>query len=145
TQLFASAGVDAQSLFPRREGNLAATTEATFTPGSTAVGFRIDGNEWSDPTKNTQEQPGGGYGHHLRFFKLKNAKGQFVPDTYLLVMDFQGINYDYNDNTYVISNIRPESGAGAVQMASIPTSRQFSATRIASADELLAPSEDSLV
>jgi hypothetical protein len=72
-------------------------------------------------------------------------------------MDFQGINYDYNDNTYIITNIRPESGAGAVPMAAATAQRvsgaQFSGTKIADADlvdavnpdDLLAPSKDALV
>ena len=37
------------------------------------------------------------------------ATGVAIPDTYLLMMDYSGINYDYNDNTYLITNIRPET------------------------------------
>lgn len=131
TALFASAGVDAQTIFPRKDGNLSQLAAASFTPGSTAIGFRVDGNEWSDPKKNVQEQSGGGYGHHLRFFKLKNSKGQFVPDTYLLVMDFAGINYDYNDNTYIVTNIRPETvqaGSVAASVSSVQTTPTKPAT-----------------
>jgi hypothetical protein len=106
-KVFASAGVDAQSLYPRQDGNLNASAQGSFTPSNvTAFGFRID-NEWSDDTKNPQEQPGGGWGHHVRFYPLKNADGVVVPDTYLLTMDYNGINYDYNDNVYIISNIKP--------------------------------------
>ena len=151
TAIAASAGTDAQTFFPRRNGDLTKYAEGSFVPGSstTPFGFRIDGNEWSDPTKNVQEQAGGGYGHHLRFFRLKNTKGQFVPDTYLLVMDYAGINYDYNDNTYIISNIRPENAAAAQKVATT----QFSGARILdadapdneAADELLAKRSDELV
>ena len=142
TKLFASAGIDAQSIFPRKDGDLTQMAAANFTPGSGAFGFRVDGNEWSDDTKNMQEQPGGGFGHHLRFFPLKNSKGQFVGDTYLLVMDFAGINYDYNDNTYLITNIRPEN-APAAQMAG--QSAQFSGTQIMQADASSTPSADDLL
>ncbi|MEO6434450.1 MAG: hypothetical protein ABIP55_01650, partial [Tepidisphaeraceae bacterium] len=113
TDLFTAAGVDAQSYFPRKQGQLSSFAEASFTLSTgQAFGFRID-NEWSDPKKNVQEQPGGGYGHHVRFFPLKDTRGQVVPNTYLMVMDYQGINYDYNDNTYLISNVRPETPGGA--------------------------------
>jgi hypothetical protein len=47
----------------------------------------------------------------VRFFPLKNADGQIVADTYLMVMDYNGVNYDYNDNMFLITNIRPETGA----------------------------------
>jgi hypothetical protein len=131
--LFSSAGVDAQTIFPRQEGNLSALAAASFTPGSTAFGFRVD-NEWSDPKKNVQEQPGGGYGHHVRFFPLRNTKGDLVPDTYMMVMDYQGINYDYNDNTYIITNIRPE-----VASAPLPSSVVMSAPKVAASAKVDEP------
>ncbi|WP_034388775.1 NPCBM/NEW2 domain-containing protein [Deinococcus sp. YIM 77859] len=103
------AGVDGQTVLPRLNGsnNLAA---ATFTPTPT-FGFKVDG-EWSDPVLNQQSddlnngctQP---CGQHLRFFAVKDRNGQSIPDTYLLGMDYSGINYDYNDNVYLIRNIRP--------------------------------------
>ncbi len=105
--VFTSAATDAQTLYPRQSGNLSAQAGGMFTPsGVTTFGFRIDA-EWSDDTKNVQEKPGGGYGHHIRFYPLKDANGVVVPNTYLLVIDYGGINYDYNDNIYVISNIMP--------------------------------------
>jgi hypothetical protein len=30
-----------------------------------------------------------------------------MPNTYLLVMDYSGINYDYNDNIFLLTNLRP--------------------------------------
>jgi hypothetical protein len=58
-----------------------------------------------------------------------------------MVMDFQGINYDYNDNTFIISNIRPENASAAqkVQLA------QFSGARIMDADSGDPPSADELL
>jgi hypothetical protein len=108
TTIFTTAAVDAQSIHPRKEGtNVAAA--GTFTPGSGAFGFKID-NEWSDPTKNPPpaENPDD-EGHHVRFFVAKDAKGAIIPDSYFMVMDYAGVNYDYNDNVYLISNIRPEN------------------------------------
>jgi hypothetical protein len=106
TTLFTSAGVDAQTFFPR-ETDLKTPAGGNFTPGANATfGFRVD-NEWSDDTKNVQEHPGGGWGHHMRFFPLRDENGNLVPNTYLMVMDYNGINYDYNDNAYLITNIKP--------------------------------------
>jgi hypothetical protein len=147
TTLFTSAGEDAQTLFPQNSA-LTGPAQGTFTPGSTPFGFRVD-NEWSDPTRNVQEQPGGGYGHHLRFFPLRNTDGNLIPDTYLLIMDYEGINYDYNDNIYIISNVRPETPGGALPAGLGPVARGaslpvFSTTSVAKAiedadeDELLA-------
>ena len=92
------------ALFPRQEGS-SNPAAGTFTPHGN-FGFRVD-NEWSDDTKNVQEHPGGGWGHHMRFYPLRDAYGNLVPNTYLMVMDYNGINYDYNDNMYLISNIKP--------------------------------------
>jgi hypothetical protein len=34
-----------------------------------------------------------------------------MPDAYLVVMDYAGINYDYNDNVFLVENVRPEDAA----------------------------------
>jgi malectin (di-glucose binding ER protein) len=44
----------------------------------------------------------------MRFWTLKDRTGAVVPNTYLMSIDYNGINYDYNDNVYLISNIRPQ-------------------------------------
>ena len=80
---------------------------AEFGPTG-AFGWLID-TENSDDTKNPQEQAGGGYGHHLRFYVAKDRNGNVIPNTYLLTMDYSGINYDYNDNVYLVTNVRPEA------------------------------------
>jgi hypothetical protein len=106
TNIFTIDGLDAQTLYPRKSG-LTGPAVGDFTPSGT-FGFRVD-NEWSDDTKNPQEQPGGGFGHHVRFFMLRDSRGFFIPNTYLMTMDYNGVNYDYEDNIYVISNMRPEN------------------------------------
>lgn len=30
-----------------------------------------------------------------------------IPNAYIMAMDYAGINYDYNDNVYLITNIKP--------------------------------------
>ncbi|WP_229723777.1 malectin domain-containing carbohydrate-binding protein, partial [Deinococcus aerolatus] len=103
-------GVDAQSVLPRRDGSeeLAITT---FMPSAQTFGFKVD-SENSDPTLNNQTKDRSNgckdpCGQHVRFFKAKDPKGNVMPNTYLLIMDYAGINYDYNDNIYLISNIKP--------------------------------------
>lgn len=100
------AGADGQSILPNKDGSTTAPAYGEFNP-SGAFGWKID-TENSDDTKNVQEQPGGGYGHHVRFFLAKDRTGAVIPNTWLMVMDYSGINYDFNDNVYVITNIRPD-------------------------------------
>jgi glucose/arabinose dehydrogenase len=97
----------AQTLLPNGRGS-SDVARAAFTPSVGTFGFRVE-NEWSDNTLNVQEDPSanGTFGHHMRFYPLRDPEGRVVADTYILAMDFQGINYDYNDNVYLIRNIRP--------------------------------------
>jgi hypothetical protein len=113
TNIFTTLAVDSQTLYPRITGSSGAPAMGSFTiPGTQAFGFRID-NEWSDDTKNPQEQPGGGWGHHVRFYPARDHSGARIPDAYFMVMDYNGVNYDYNDNLFLITNVRPETPAGA--------------------------------
>ena len=86
----------------------------SFTPTG-SFGIKID-PEWSDPTKNNQ-QPDidggclGPCGHHVRFWPVRDRDGVLVPNTWLVSMDYAGINYDYNDNVYLVTNMKPENPA----------------------------------
>lgn len=105
--------LEAQSLLPRRSGSTTDPAVSFFSPNvATPIGFRAD-NEWSDPTLNPQEQPGGNYGHHVRFWPVRDETGSFVPNMYIMAMDYFGINYDFQDNLYLFSNVRPELRPGA--------------------------------
>jgi glucose/arabinose dehydrogenase len=104
--LFSAAAVDAQTLSPRKQGQLSQFAVGGFKTTAT-FGFKVD-TEWSDPARNTQEKPGGNYGHHFRIYPVRDRNGQLVDNTLLVAMDYQGVNYDYNDNVYIVSNIRPE-------------------------------------
>jgi hypothetical protein len=111
TSLFSSNGNDCQSVLPLR-ANLTGPAEASFSPAGT-FGFAVDGEE-SDPTLNDPAADiskgcPGPCGHHVRFWMLRDRSGAIVPNTYLLGMDYSGINYDYNDNLYLVSNIKPEA------------------------------------
>lgn len=110
--IFTQTGIDGQTLLPRRDATLPAA--GTFSP-SGVFGFKIDG-EWSDPTKNNQTPDrnngcSGSCGHHVRFWPVKDRQGVLIANTWLMTMDYSGINYDYNDNVYLITNIKPENPA----------------------------------
>lgn len=43
-------------------------------------------------------------------FRALDAEGNVIPNTYLGVMDYTGINYDYNDNMFLIEGVTPVTG-----------------------------------
>ena len=111
--LFTMEGQEAQSLLPHKNNQPTQFAAGSFAPTG-AFGFKLD-NEWSDDTKNNQtvDQSNGcpgPCGHHVRFWPLVDGSGNIVPNTWLMSMDYAGVNYDYNDNTFLISNIRPDQG-----------------------------------
>ena len=119
-RLFVHDEEEGQTVLPSRIGNSTTPVVGTFAPDG-VFGFKVD-NEWSDWTLNTtgtdedidgdclraqEGNPSIVCGHHVRFWKVKDRAGNVVPNTYLLGMDYAGINYDFNDNLYLISNIEP--------------------------------------
>lgn len=118
----------AQSMLPRKSGSseLAATE---FTPTGSVFGFRVAGGIWSDPAKNdpkwdyydraTNEADKGcqgACGHHMRFWPAKDRSGAIIANTWIMAMDYPSeyINYDYQDNVYLISNMTPEDASAQV-------------------------------
>ena len=105
---------DGQSVLPRR-ADLSGPAAAAFTPVAGAFGFRVSDNEWSDPSLNdaSPDDCSGGpetCGQRLRFWPVRDRSGALVPGQYLMAMDYDGINYDYNDNVYLIENLAPDGG-----------------------------------
>ena len=91
--------------------NSGAPATVSFTPSAT-FGFDVDGN-FSDDTLNTV---GGGGGHHVRFYPVRDANGKLVANTYLVTMDYGSVtfeNYDFQDLMYLVSNIKPSGKAPA--------------------------------
>ena len=89
-----------QTLLPRNFGGTSLFDVAMNPTG--VFQFRIAKSAWGDDTLNTGGQ------HFMRVWPVRDRAGVLVPNTYLVSMDFNGINYDYNDNVYLINNIRPE-------------------------------------
>jgi hypothetical protein len=115
TKLFTSDGDEGQSFLPHINNSTVGVVGASYAAGTFApsgpFGFMID-QESSVDNDNVQEQSGGGYGHHVRFFVAKDSAGRIIPNTYIMTMDYSGINYDYQDNVYVITNMKPVSPPG---------------------------------
>ena len=128
TTIFTHAGVEGQSILPHRNGSTTVAASGTFAP-TTAFGLKIDG-EWSDPTKNDHAadiangcaEP---CGHHLRAWIARDRSGAVIPNTWLVSMDYSGINYDYNDNVYLVSNMKPETAVNPAVPAPLPGAQQL--------------------
>ena len=118
-----------QMILPTPEtSNSAGVTTKGFRPDSATqvFGFVVEkrtadasggGGEYSDRSLNTWAPPLSdgtpqtrSSGQFLRFFPLKNADGELVPNTYIMLHDYNRgtTNYDFNDNIFIISNIVPE-------------------------------------
>ena len=113
-ELFGNSPDYAQSLLPLNiaEDDIAS---GTFDNGGFPFLVRVD-QEWSDPTLNFQEQPGGGWGHHMRWFPARDREGRTIPNSWLMTMDFAGVNYDFNDNVYLVENVEPADLPEAPQL-----------------------------
>ncbi|WP_018611216.1 malectin domain-containing carbohydrate-binding protein [Segetibacter koreensis] len=103
--IFTHIGRDAQSLLPRKatpntpaSGNISPTTP---------FGFKVGSKDNTDASKNPKGKIG------FRIWKAYDANRNIIPNSYIVSNDYLGTevtNYDYNDNTYFITNLRPESG-----------------------------------
>jgi fibronectin type 3 domain-containing protein len=109
--------VEGQTLLPHTTASGNPIAQGTFTPTAStsnptaAFGWNIDGEKSDDSLNaavatNPQDQ-----GHHVRFFPARDASGKVIPNTWLMAMDYLGINYDYQDNVYLVTNMRPENPA----------------------------------
>ncbi|MCJ8164433.1 malectin domain-containing carbohydrate-binding protein, partial [Pontibacter sp. E15-1] len=127
TVLFTHENLDGQSLLPRRNGS-SKIAQGTFTPTASssnptaAFGLRVQ-RSYSDRTRNYQGKIG------LRIWKAVDASGKVIPNAYLVGMDYLTspyVNYDYQDNIYFISNVKPETGSAHYsELAAIPSAANF--------------------
>jgi hypothetical protein len=124
---------EGQTLLPHISGSSTKFATGNFRQsGSTPFGFCVDKNHFTDDSLNALDfnpndpnQTGiPGTGHSFRIFPLKDANGNLVKNTYIFAQDYtsnQFANWDYNDNVFLISNVRPAS-ASATPMALATTS-----------------------
>jgi len=110
---------DSQTILPRKNANGTPTAEAYFDMGpDAAFGFAVrDGGGTSALYYSFNQlndgKPGAPDLHLIRFFPARDPSGEVIPDTYLMAVDYNGINFDYQDAIYVVSNIRPKDLAAA--------------------------------
>ena len=86
----------------------------SFVPDTNRFGFQM-GPELSDNERNDKTNdvtyhgctPVTSCGHHMRFYPVKNTGGQTVPGAYVVAVDFNAINNDFNDDIIVVTNIAP--------------------------------------
>ena len=127
-KVFKHNAADGQTLLPRLDNNNTALAKGTFDPGSAAFGISVD-NAWhSDEARNkdrTKNHPADGPQanlHAFRFFALRDAQGNIIPNAYLAAEDnvgdggdgsYRGSNFDYQDNVYLLFNVKPVEGPAA--------------------------------
>ncbi|WP_037277984.1 calcium-binding protein, partial [Rubellimicrobium mesophilum] len=61
-------------------------------------------------------------GYTVRVFQAFNSEGHPFKNTYLVAQDYTGVNYDYQDNVYVIQGITPVFNGGTTTRASLSRS-----------------------
>lgn len=104
--IFTHLGLDGQTLLPRR--SLPYNPANGSVSPVTAFGFKVGSHDYTDPRLNPAGQIG------FRVWKALDADSNIIPNSYIVSNDYLGTeftNYDYNDNTYFITNIKPENGS----------------------------------
>ncbi|WP_346797114.1 carbohydrate-binding protein [Halomonas sp. Bachu 37] len=133
-----------QSLLPIKSNGQFAT--ATFTRDQIPdgwIGNDIFGIEVANLSTDPSLNPTGGgtvpedaagieRGYTVRMFQALDASGNVIPNTYLGIMDYTGINYDYNDNMFVIEGISPVSGGeiSITNLDGVPSNERLVMSRI---------------
>lgn len=104
--VFTHSGKDGQSVLPRKSSSTSPAA-GSFTTSS-AFGFRVGYSAYSDATKNYKGKLA------IRVYKALDAKGNIIPNAYIITNDYLGTsatNYDYNDNGYLVKNVKPIKGS----------------------------------
>jgi hypothetical protein len=104
-----------QSLLPPLINTTSTPASGSFN--TTGVfGFNLDG-ESSVDSQNTADMTGfARSGHSVRFYPLRDSQGNLIPNTWLVAMDYQNgsfDNSDFQDNGYIVTNMRPVTQAPA--------------------------------
>jgi hypothetical protein len=113
-----------QTLFPTLI-NTNAPAIASFTTAG-AFGFNVDGESSEDSRNTTDIQMFHRSGHAVRFYPLRDRSGMVVPNTWLMVQDYENSefdNSDFQDLAYIVSNMRPATTPPApTDLTAIPAS-----------------------
>jgi malectin (di-glucose binding ER protein)/Calx-beta domain-containing protein len=127
TSVFTHAGAEGQSFLPHLNANPAFAAGSFSPPG--AFGLKID-TEWSDESRNADGPDIAAgcvspCGHHMRFWPARDPFGGRIADSWIVSMDYSGVNYDYNDNVYVMSNMRPAWTGPVLQRLDVGASGDY--------------------
>src|SRR5690606_16340142 len=99
-----------------------APSEGSFNPTG-PFGFKVSSKDWTDTLLTPNRLIG------VRVWKAIDASGYVIPNAYIIANDYLGsefTNYDYNDNMYYVTNIRPEFGpASTSALSSTPSAVDF--------------------
>jgi hypothetical protein len=81
--------------------------QGSFTPTTDKFAFRID-EEYTVDSFNTPQNFVVEQGQHrIRMYPLRDENAAYVPDAWIMVVDYTGFNYDYNDGVYLVRNVKP--------------------------------------
>ncbi|MDB5299926.1 MAG: hypothetical protein JWO87_1589, partial [Phycisphaerales bacterium] len=119
TALFTRAAGWGQTVLPSPTTGAGKVMTASFSP-ATAFGFNVDLESSDDSLNlgNSVIQANHRSGHQIRFYPVRDGAGNLVPNTWLMYMDYGFTtfeNFDYQDNGYIITNMRPATQAPAPQ------------------------------
>ena len=112
--LFSHHTAESQSVLPTDSSSLTNPAQATFSPTG-AFGLVLDGEDSND-ARNTADIAAGRSGHAVRFFPVRDSSGNVVPNSWLVVMDYENSNFDnsdFQDNVYLVTNMRPDAAPAA--------------------------------
>ncbi len=81
--------------------------QGSFTPTTSRFAFRVDNEytveDFNEPQNFVVEQGQ----HRIRMYPLRDENAAYVPDAWIMVVDYTGFNYDYNDGVYLVRNVKP--------------------------------------
>jgi|GEM_PF-1947953 len=126
---------DGQTLLPRKNDVSKSAGSSSFNPG-VPFALRI-GGEFTDPQRNvhpgTVTVSGTTYRMRgVRVWKARDAAGNLIPHAYLFAHESLGstANFDYNENVYFASNLKPETGTDYASELAVTQSGQNFGTQL---------------
>ncbi|WP_439883480.1 malectin domain-containing carbohydrate-binding protein [Pontibacter sp. MBLB2868] len=124
-----------QSLLPYKQGSTTQVAGGSFSPPTSssnpdgAFGIRVH-KQYTERSRNSEGKIG------LRIWKAVDSNGNVIPNAYIIGHDYIGsdvTNYDYQDNLYFISNVKPESGSANYPIfAAVPSAASLGSAVIGS-------------
>jgi hypothetical protein len=122
---------EGQAILPHLSGSITKIAQGTFRQkNNTPFGFVVDKRHYTDQSLNeldfnpTTLETFPNTGYAWRIYPLKDTNGKLVPNTYIFAQDYtanQFANWDYQDNIYLISNVKPHLDSSSTQALAATT------------------------